>query len=209
MSSPINHTSVDPQALIGTANRIGQLMDDMSVFEKLASVQDHLRVGNFDTAEWLKQIIDDRINGVIAHARDLKTAFGDIQTSLEAVSRDFQATDADNSTLLQRELTHDVNVMNYNVGHDASGVSPGVHNVTPPTETGFPSRVTSGNPPGPYRDPTDEVIGQTMETALATHHPHSPAPPPPSNHAPTHQPLLPEHDGSVSSPQFRGGSGRV
>jgi hypothetical protein len=201
MSNPINHTSVDPQALVGTAKRIGQLMDDMSVFEQLAAAQ-NLHVGNFDTATWLREIVNDRINGVIAHARDLKIAFGDIQTSLEAVARDFEATDANNGALLSRELTHDVNVLDYNIVHDAPGVAPGVHNVGAPAEPVVPRPVLSGNQPGPYQDPTDEVVGQTMETALADNHPHEPAPVVNSQPAPAPQPKDDRY-GPGTSPRYR------
>jgi hypothetical protein len=176
MSSPVNHTSVDPQTLARTAKRIGQLMDDMSTFDKLAEAPP-LRAGNFDTATWLRVIIRDRCAGVIAHAHDLKTAFGDIQRSLEAVARDLRTTDANSGTDLRRQVTHDTAVMRYNVAHDAPGVSPGVHNLTAPVEPNSTSHpvITSGKSGQPPTDPTDGIIGVAMENALA-HRQQHPAP---------------------------------
>ena len=95
-----DHTSIDVEAMKQTARQIGQLMDDMSAFDQLAS---HKPVaGDFDAGKWLISIVSDRQAGLAQHATDLKSAFSNMASKLQTIAEDFASMDTDNADGLKK-----------------------------------------------------------------------------------------------------------
>jgi hypothetical protein len=128
-----DHTLVDPGAMKHTAKQIGELMADMTVFENLAG-QDP-RAGDFETAHWLQEIIRDRRDGLVQHARDLKVAFGEIRDSLEAVADDFQCTDQANADNLHKQVGSRLAALGERIERDTPFLPTGENPTAPPPET--------------------------------------------------------------------------
>lgn len=126
-------TGFNPDEIKNVADRIGALLDDMQAFEKL--VPQWPNAGSFELAQWLERIVDDRRNGIVAHANHLKLTFEDMQTKLKTIASDFENTDGDNAKKivsaideLQGEITNDISELDKTTEgsqHNFSGGSDG------------------------------------------------------------------------------------
>ena len=84
-------TNLNVEAVKGSAVTIGRIMDDMSAFTELRAAWPAL--GNFDLAQQLRAIVDDRRTGVVVHAEQLRTSLGEIAKALHKVATDVEDTD--------------------------------------------------------------------------------------------------------------------
>ncbi|MFE3785127.1 hypothetical protein ACFXPA_43905 [Amycolatopsis sp. NPDC059090] len=88
-------TKYDPSAIVGAANELGHIMDDTSAFDGLKA--DMPKFGNFDLAQWLEAVADDRRDGVVAHATNLKSALSAMDSTLNQVVAGVKNVDGDNA----------------------------------------------------------------------------------------------------------------
>jgi gas vesicle protein len=95
-------TKFDAEAIKAAAGNIGKLMDDMSAFEALKPHWPN--AGQFKLAVWLERVVDDRRNGIVAHAEHLKIAFENIEEKLNAIANNFQNADGDNADKIKSSL---------------------------------------------------------------------------------------------------------
>jgi hypothetical protein len=93
----------DPDAIKETAVNLGRIMDDMSAFAALQA--NWPSIGNFDLAHRLAAIIDDRRNGVVAHAEQLKAALDDMETALARIATEFETVDGDNAEKIMASIS--------------------------------------------------------------------------------------------------------
>ncbi|MFC5291142.1 hypothetical protein ACFPM7_29175 [Actinokineospora guangxiensis] len=84
-------TNLNVEAVKGSAANIGRIMDDMSAFTELRAAWPAL--GDFDLAQQLQAIVDDRRTGVIVHAEQLRTSLTEIAKALHKVATDVENTD--------------------------------------------------------------------------------------------------------------------
>jgi hypothetical protein len=84
------------------ADRIGALLDDMAAFEKLKPHWPN--AGSFALAQWLERVVDDRRNGIVAHAEHLKVVFENMQTSLKRIATDFENADGENADKIVKAI---------------------------------------------------------------------------------------------------------
>ncbi|HYQ63826.1 hypothetical protein [Actinophytocola sp.] len=88
-------TNMNVEAVKDSAANLGRIMDDMSAFNSLRTTWPS--IGNFDLAQQLQAIIDDRRNGVVAHADQLKISLGEISKALMKVATDVENIDEGNA----------------------------------------------------------------------------------------------------------------
>jgi hypothetical protein len=112
-------TEFNAKEIKNCADRIGGLLDEMSAFEKLKPHWPN--AGSFALAQWLERVVDDRRNGIVAHAEHLKVVFENMQTSLNRIATDFENADGDNADKivkaieeLQTKTTGDITTMDEN-----------------------------------------------------------------------------------------------
>jgi hypothetical protein len=84
-------TNLNVEAVKGSAANIGRIMDDMSAFTELRAAWPAL--GDFDLAQQLQAIVDDRRTGVLVHAEQLRTSLTEIAKALHKVATDVENTD--------------------------------------------------------------------------------------------------------------------
>jgi cell division protein ZapA (FtsZ GTPase activity inhibitor) len=113
-----DQTSLNPDDVRNTANKIGQIMDDgvMKIFNDLGT--NSPSAGQFPTAKWLADRVVDRITGLAQQGQILKTAFGDICTTLNAVADLLQNTDQSNAD----KIKQDINDLKTNIAADLSSL---------------------------------------------------------------------------------------
>ncbi|MFC3452611.1 hypothetical protein [Amycolatopsis speibonae] len=95
-------TKFDSDAIRQAAGNIGQIMSDMKAFEALKPHWPN--AGKFELAVWLERLVDDRRNGVVAHAEHLKIAFSEIEKKLTAIANDFENADGENADKIKSSL---------------------------------------------------------------------------------------------------------
>lgn len=124
-----SETAFNATEIRNCADRIGALLDDMGAFTKL---KDHWpNAGNFALAQWLERIVDDRRNGIVAHAEHLNIVFNSMQSTLKTIADDFENADGDNADAiikvideLEGKVTGDITTMDKNTEnqqHNFSG----------------------------------------------------------------------------------------
>ncbi|GAA5151907.1 MULTISPECIES: hypothetical protein [Amycolatopsis] len=115
-------TAFNSDAIKESANRLGSIMDDMSAFDELKPQWPN--AGHFDTAQWLERVVDDRRNGVVAHAERLKIVLNDLKTNLTAIAEDFTSTDGDNAGKIKSR----VDTMESTISSDVTSLSQNTEN---------------------------------------------------------------------------------
>ncbi len=113
-------TQLNTDAVKVSATNLGRIMDDMSAFTALRETWPPL--GSFDLAVQLQTIIDDRRNGVIATADQLKISLDDISSALMKIATDVENVDNDNADKI-RALIADLRVR---VSEDVAGLGSSV-----------------------------------------------------------------------------------
>jgi hypothetical protein len=106
----MTRTHLETDLVRGSAANLGRIMDDMSAFTALREQLPSL--GNFDLAQQLQAIADDRRTGVIAHADQLKESLGDMSAALTTIATDLASIDSDTAARIRAlvaELTVRVN----------------------------------------------------------------------------------------------------
>ncbi|WP_370948062.1 hypothetical protein AB5J62_10850 [Amycolatopsis sp. cg5] len=88
-------TKFDAKAITDAAGKLGSIMDDMKAFTELKA--NWPNAGKFPLAQWLERIVDDRRNGVVAHAEHLKLALEEMETTLTKIAKDFTNLDGENA----------------------------------------------------------------------------------------------------------------
>jgi hypothetical protein len=123
-------TEFDAKEIKACADRIGGLLDDMAAFTDLKNHWPN--AGNFELAQWLERIVDDRRNGVVAHAEHLKLTFEDMQTTLTTIANDFENADGDNAKKilnaiddLKGKITDDISSLDKNTENSQHNFSGG------------------------------------------------------------------------------------
>jgi hypothetical protein len=87
----MTNTQLNVDAVKGSAANLGRIMDDMSAFTALRATWPAL--GNFDLAQQLQAIVDDRRNGVVAHADQLKISLDEMAKALTKIATDVESID--------------------------------------------------------------------------------------------------------------------
>ncbi|MEV0679411.1 hypothetical protein AB0I60_23095 [Actinosynnema sp. NPDC050436] len=77
------------------AINLGRILAEMNTFTDLKAHWPD--AGRFPLAQWLERIVDDRRNGIVAHAEHLKLTFQKMQTTLERIVADFENVDGENA----------------------------------------------------------------------------------------------------------------
>jgi hypothetical protein len=95
-------TKFDPDAIKKAAGELGVILDDMSAFSALKTTVPN--AGNFEVAKWLEQIVQDRTNGVVAHAEHLQVALTNMETTLTRIATDFENTDGENAEKIKASI---------------------------------------------------------------------------------------------------------
>ncbi|MEU6128904.1 hypothetical protein ABZ805_06995 [Saccharopolyspora sp. NPDC047091] len=95
-------TAFSPDDIKNAANEIGKLTEDMAAFQELKAHWPN--AGHFETAQWLERIVDDRRNGLVAHAERLKNIFDNMKTDLTAIANDFENADGENADKIKAEV---------------------------------------------------------------------------------------------------------
>ncbi|MCX2731499.1 hypothetical protein OOZ19_14735 [Saccharopolyspora sp. NFXS83] len=95
-------TAFSPEDIKNAANAIGKLTEDMAAFQELKAHWPN--AGQFETAQWLERIVDDRRNGLVAHAERLKNIFDNMKTDLTAIANDFENADGENADKIKAEI---------------------------------------------------------------------------------------------------------
>jgi hypothetical protein len=88
-------TNINVDAVKDSAANLGRIMDDMSAFNALRASWP--AIGNFDLAQQLQVIIDDRRNGVVAHADQLRISLDEISTALMRIATNVENIDNSNA----------------------------------------------------------------------------------------------------------------
>ena len=95
-------TAFNAEEIRNAAKKIGEIMGDMGAFQDL---KEHWpNAGKFETAQWLERIVDDRRNGVVAHAERLKGIFEEMETQLTTIADDFTNLDGDNAAKVREKI---------------------------------------------------------------------------------------------------------
>jgi hypothetical protein len=87
----MTNTKLNVEAVKESAAEIGRIMDDMSAFTALRAAWP--TIGNFDLAQQLQTIIDDRRNGVVVHVDQLRSSLDEIEKALTKVATDVENID--------------------------------------------------------------------------------------------------------------------
>ncbi len=95
-------TKVTADALDAAAKKLDGLFDDTSAFENLEKFED-LEAGykDFDSANWLLALVDDRLKGVQAHGDAMKSSITDLAEKLRKIAKNFRDADEANADALQ------------------------------------------------------------------------------------------------------------
>ncbi|EWC61852.1 hypothetical protein UO65_2911 [Actinokineospora spheciospongiae] len=116
-------TKFDPEAIRTSAKKLGALMDDMGAFSKLKPHWPN--AGQFELAQWLERVVDDRRNGIVAHAEHLKIALEQMETTLTHIADDFENLDGDNAKKikdsigeLKKNITSGITTLDQNTEKD-------------------------------------------------------------------------------------------
>ncbi|WP_424186978.1 hypothetical protein ACOBQX_03860 [Actinokineospora sp. G85] len=116
-------TTFDPELIRASAKKLGALLDDMSAFTKLKPHWPN--AGGFALAQWVERIVDDRRNGIVAHAEHLKIALEQMEITLTKVADDFQNTDGENGkkikdsfAQLKKDITTSITTLDGNTEKD-------------------------------------------------------------------------------------------
>ncbi|MER5389611.1 hypothetical protein [Saccharopolyspora sp. NPDC002686] len=97
-----SETAWNAEEIRAAAKSIGNIMGDMGTFQ---SLKEHWpNAGQFETAQWLERIVDDRRNGVVAHAERMKTICEEMETQLTKIADEFENTDGDNAKAVQQAV---------------------------------------------------------------------------------------------------------
>lgn len=88
-------TEFDPTEIRKAADEIGKIMENMDAFQELKAHWPD--AGSFETAQWLERIVDDRRNGVVAHAERMRGILESMKTDLTAIANDFENLDGENA----------------------------------------------------------------------------------------------------------------
>ncbi|MFL6119485.1 hypothetical protein [Actinophytocola sp.] len=91
----MTNTNINVEAVKESATSLGRIMDDMSAFTALRA--NWPSIGNFDLAQQLQAIIDDRRNGVLANTDQLKISLDEISKALTKVATDVENIDQNNA----------------------------------------------------------------------------------------------------------------
>jgi hypothetical protein len=91
----MTNTNINVDAVKESSGNLGRIMDDMSAFTALRATWPS--IGNFDLAQQLQVIIDDRRNGVVAHADQLKISLDEISKALNKIATDVESVDQGNA----------------------------------------------------------------------------------------------------------------
>ena len=95
-------TAFDSEEIDKAAKEIGKLMSDMSAFQ---SLKEHWpNAGKFETAQWLERVVDDRRNGLVAHAERMKNVLEEMETQLSTIARDFENMDGENAAKMKTKV---------------------------------------------------------------------------------------------------------
>lgn len=111
----MSETTINKEDVDACADRIGELLSDMSAFSELKAHWPD--AGQFTLAQWLERVVDDRRNGVVAHAEHLNKVFGEMRTTLKRIADDFEKTDGDNAEKIKNAITE----MESKIGKDVAG----------------------------------------------------------------------------------------
>lgn len=95
-------TAFNSTEIQACAGRIGDLLSDMSAFEKLKPHWPN--AGSFALAQWLERVVDDRRNGIVAHAEHLQKIFSNMESSLNRIATDFENADGDNADKIVKAI---------------------------------------------------------------------------------------------------------
>jgi uncharacterized protein YukE len=95
-------TTFDADGIKESAKKIGAIMDNMDAFTALKPHWPN--AGHFELAQWLERIVDDRRNGIVAHAEHFKLAMNEIQTSLTKIATEFENADGDNAAKIKSSV---------------------------------------------------------------------------------------------------------
>ena len=95
----MTNTQLNADAVKVSAANLGRIMDDMSAFTALGEAWPAL--GNFDLAQQLEAVVDDRRNGVIATADQLKTSLDDMSKALTKIATDVETIDGNTADKLR------------------------------------------------------------------------------------------------------------
>lgn len=90
-----NQTAIEPEAARAITARMGKLMDDLSTFKELSSLE--ALAGNFSTAAWLKELLRERQNLVVAHGDELKSLMHELEKTLLQAIAALEQADKDNA----------------------------------------------------------------------------------------------------------------
>ncbi|TDV42167.1 hypothetical protein [Actinophytocola oryzae] len=91
-------TNINVEAVKDSAANLGRIMDDMSAFNALRA--SFPSIGNFDLAQQLQVIIDDRRNGVVAHADQLRISLDEISAALNQIATNVENIDNGNAAAI-------------------------------------------------------------------------------------------------------------
>ena len=133
-------TSFDADAIKTSADKLGSIMDDMSAFDDLKNHWPN--AGNFNTAQWIERIVDDRRNAIVEHGERLKKVLGDLKVGLHQVADDFTDADGDNATKIQSDFDATESTISSDISSMDQGTEAEQHNV-------------SDDPNGPKNNDTD------------------------------------------------------
>lgn len=91
----MTNTKLNVEAVKESAANLGRIMDDMSAFGTLRA--SFPTIGNFDLARQLQAIVDDRGNGVVAHADQLRISLDEVEKTLTKIATDVESIDEGNA----------------------------------------------------------------------------------------------------------------
>lgn len=95
-------TAFDSEEIDKAAKEIGGIMQDMSAFQ---SLKEHWpNAGKFESAQWLERVVDDRRNGLVAHAERMKNVLEEMETQLSTIARDFENMDGENAGKIKTKV---------------------------------------------------------------------------------------------------------
>jgi hypothetical protein len=88
-------TFIEPEAARAIIARMGKLMDDVSTFQELRSLE--ALAGNFTTAAWLKELLRERQDLVVLHGDELKSFMHELEQTLVQATEALEQADKDNA----------------------------------------------------------------------------------------------------------------
>ncbi|ALG10359.1 hypothetical protein [Kibdelosporangium phytohabitans] len=88
-------TKLNVEAVKEAAAHLSRIMDDMSAFTALQAAWP--KIGNFDQAQHLEGVVDDRRRGVVGHVGQLKVSLDEMQQILTRIATGFETLDQNNA----------------------------------------------------------------------------------------------------------------